>query len=491
MKPTQFESVRPDAAAIVRTKVVATVGPASRDPAVLRRLIAAGCDVFRINFSHGTLEDHAAALDGIRSASRAVGVPVAVMADLCGPKIRLGAIAGGTAVLAEGTEVVVVRDPVEGDAGRVSTTLPELIDEVEVGQDILIDDGRLRLTVVQVDPPRAFVCRVVRGGPVSSGKGVNLPQTRLTLSALTEKDRGDAAWIAEREFDYVALSFVRHPDDILALRSLLAERGGGAHIVAKIEKPQALDCLDAIVHVADGVMVARGDLGVEMDLPSVPIAQKRIIRTCHAAGKPCIVATQMFESMITAPSPTRAEVSDVANAVFDGADAVMLSGETAIGAHPVEAVAMMNRVLLAAEAHETPTEPSAGRGSVRATPETGLAEAVRALARPGWPAACAVFTITGSTARTVSKLRLPCPILGMSPDPAAVRRMCLYRGVVGVEQTDPPGHTRDVLSIASRMAKTTGVARDGDMIAVLTGRPIGKPGMTNTLVLHRIGADPG
>ncbi|MCK4601879.1 MAG: pyruvate kinase, partial [Phycisphaerae bacterium] len=313
---------------IIRTKIVATIGPASGTVEVIGKLARAGCDVFRINFSHGSAGSRAELLKNIRTVEADLGEPLAVMADLCGPKIRVGPIVGGSVLLAEGQQLVIQRQSIEGQADRISTTLGELVDLAVAGEKILLDDGKISLEVIDLRRPDEIRCRVVHGGVLASGRGVNLPHTQLSLSALTEKDRRDVEWIASRDFDYVALSFVRSADDIAALRRLLQEANCGAHIIAKIEKPQALENIAEIIDAADAVMVARGDLGVEMDLPAVPIAQKRIARFCESAGKPCIIATQMLESMMHSPIPTRAEVSDVANAVLDHADAVMLSGET-------------------------------------------------------------------------------------------------------------------------------------------------------------------
>ncbi|MCD6303632.1 MAG: pyruvate kinase, partial [Planctomycetes bacterium] len=327
-------------------------------------------------------------------------------------------------------------------------------------------------------------------GILASGKGVNLPDTALELSALTEKDRRDAAWIAARDFDYVALSFVRKADDVRVLRDLLDQAGSKAEIVAKIEKPQAVENIAEILDAADAVMVARGDLGVEMDLPAVPVAQKRIAELAQRAGKCCIIATQMLETMTGSPSPTRAEVSDVANAVLDHADAVMLSGETAVGRFPVEAVRMMNRIVEHIQAyHDEHAQPV--HIHYEAAPTTAaLAAAVREVIAAEPIAAVAVYTATGATARMLAKSRLPRPILAMAPDEGVVRRMCLYYGVTA-RRADVPAHTRDVLALAEQFARETGVADDGDRIVVLSGRPLGRPNATNTLVVHRIGDSTG
>ncbi len=470
---------------IIRTKTVATVGPASRTPAKLAELARAGVDVFRVNFSHGDDEQRAQMLQDIRAVEQAHGAPLAVMADLCGPKIRVGPLLGGAVELVAGQSLVIQRQPVEGTAERFSTTLAELVESVKPGEPLLLDDGRIRLQVSQLAPPDEVICTVVHGGRLRDGKGINLPGTRLKLSALTEKDRRDAAWIARRDFDYVALSFVRSPDDVDELRALLEAEGCAAHIVAKIEKPQALDHIEAIIDCSDAIMVARGDLGVEMELPSVPVAQKRIAQLCQQAGTPCVIATQMLETMTDAPQPTRAEVSDVANAVLDHADAVMLSGETAVGRHPVAAVRMMNDIAHHIQAFHDETAGATVQSALPDRSEAALGEAVRAIIAADDVAAVAVFTATGKTARVLAKSRLPVPILALSQHQRSVRRMCLYFGV-WARQVGVPEHTRDVLALAARFAVERGVAQPGQKLVVLSGRPIGVPGRTNTLVVHTI-----
>ena len=470
-----------------RTKIVATVGPKTGDPQMLGRLIAAGCDVFRINFSHGTDEQREAFLAAVRSAEREAGATVAVMADLCGPKIRVGPIVGGSVLLAEGQWVAISREPVEGQADRISTTLAELVDTAEPGHVILLDDGRLRLRV-EARRRDELDCRVERGGVLATGKGVNVPDTPLRLSALTEKDRRDAEWIARHdgEIDYVALSFVRSAGDIRELRELLASRGCDAHIVAKVEKPEALRRIDEIIKAADAVMVARGDLGVEMDLPSVPVAQKRIARKCACAGTPCIIATQMLETMTRSASPTRAEVSDVANAVLDGADAVMLSGETAIGKQPAEAARMMDRIVAEVQTYHDETHRPGEVCPCETRTLGALSAAVETVIRTDDIAAVAVYTVSGRTARLFSKRRLPRPILALSPHRETLRRVQLY---YGVEPAEAPRveHTREALEQVCRIARDRGIARPGQKIAVVTGRPITESGTANTLVVHTVG----
>jgi len=473
---------------IIRTKIVATVGPACGSVERLRELARAGCDVFRINFSHGADEQREAFLANIRRVEQELGEPLAVMGDLCGPKIRVGAIVGGGVLLADGQEIVIQRElkGVEGDTQRISTTLGELIDAAGQGQIILLDDGKLRLRVVRAEPPERIVCQVARGGILGSGKGVNLPSMDLSLPALTEKDRRDAAWIASREFDYVALSFVRTAQDVMQLRELLDAAGCDARIVAKIEKPQAVENIEEIVRAADAVMVARGDLGVEMALPAVPVAQKHIANLCRREGTLCIVATQMLESMTDSPTPTRAEVSDVANAVLDHTDAVMLSGETAVGKFPSAAVRMMNQIVQHVQSYYDETAEPMRVSYAGARTGAALASAVREIMAVERIAAVAVYTVTGTTARLFAKSRLKCPILGLAPSAAVARRMCMYYGVAA-RQAAAPEHTREVLALAEKFAVQLGVAGSGDRIVVVSGRPVGQAGTTNTLVVHTVG----
>ncbi len=471
---------------LIRTKIIATVGPACEDRGVLLRCFRAGVDVFRINFSHGLDEQREAFLGAIRDVEEEVGRPIAVLGDLCGPKIRVGSIPNGPVALEAGEELVIRREPIEGDGRRISTTLPELIDEADLGEAILLNDGQIRLEVAELRPPDEIVCRIVRGGMLSSGKGVNLPDTPLSLSALTEKDRADVRWLAGRGFDYVALSFVQRADDVRALRRLLDEAGSEARIVAKIEKPLAVSNIDEIIDAADAVMVARGDLGVEMDLPAVPTAQKRIARTCHCLGKPCIIATQMLESMTHSAIPTRAEVSDVANAVLDFTDAVMLSGETAVGSYPVEAVTMMNDIVRQMQGyHDEVYTPLEVTGSINPT-VAALAGGVQSIASRMDIRAVAVYTVSGATALTLAKNRLNRPILAISPRRETCRRMSLYYGVVPVLAENAPVHTRDVLAMVDRLGVELNVARGGERILVVTGRPLGVEGSANTVVVHTV-----
>jgi len=474
----------------VRTKIVATVGPASTDRAVLEAMARAGVDVFRINLSHGRQDGWQRALETIRAIEADLREPLAVMADLCGPKIRVGPVAGGAVELIASRRVAIERDLPEGSAERIATTLGELVDHVRVGQTILLDGGAIRLRAVEADPPRRVVCEVVQGGVLLTGRGVHLPETELRLPALTGKDRRDAAWIAQRDVDLVALSFVQRAEDVAELRGLLP---ADVQIVAKIEKPQALERIDAIVAAADAIMVARGDLGVEMALAQVPLAQKRLVHLARASGVGCIVATEMLESMTHRRSPTRAEVADVANAVLDGTDAVMLSGETAIGQYPVRAVAAMNEIASAAEDYQA--EDDAPLATVRPDdaapldpaqrPAAALAAAVRALVDAEDIAAAAVFTVTGASARMLAKQRLPVPILAMCPSRRIGRQMNLLFGLRPVVEAAPE-HTRDVLARAETHLRAMGLVGPGQKIVVLSGRPIGESGTVNTLVVHEV-----
>ncbi len=482
---------------MIKTKIVATVGPASWDVSQLSRLVEAGADVFRINFSHGTPEERQRCLDNIRSVQRKRGQPVAVMGDLCGPKIRVGKISGGGVLLNTGAKLVIQRKAIEGTAERISTTLAELIDDVRRGQRILLDDGKLELAVVSRRAPESITCRVVTGGVLGSGKGINLPDTELALPALTEKDRTDARWIGKRDFDYVALSFVQQAADVKALRRLLKRAGSEARIVAKIEKPKAMENIEEIIDAADAVLVARGDLGVEMALPEVPLAQKHLVRLCERAGKCCIIATQMLESMTTCPTPTRAEVSDVANAVLDGADAVMLSGETAVGKYPVKAVRMMTEIARRVEKPTFPLEvgfsPSRrfadaldGRaGAGVGAPTVAVVRAVHTLVHNEDVRAVVAYTLTGNTALMLGKMRLPVPILALTPNKRVMQQACLFYGVQACT-AELVEHTRDVLTVAAKQIRKLRWARRGQKIVVVSGRPLGKPGTTNTLVVHTV-----
>ena len=409
------------------TKIVATLGPATRDENVLTALIRAGVDVVRLNFSHGTQGEHAAACAMVRDIATALGRPIAVMQDLQGPKIRTGALAdGGPVTLRDGTTVRITTDQVAGTADRVSTTYQQLPADVRVGERILLDDGRLELRVTGIEGTDV-VTTVVHGGVLREHKGINLPGVKVSVPALTEKDLADLAFGVDLGVDYVALSFVRTPHDVRAARAALKRLNSTTPLIAKIEKPEALDDLPGIIDAADGVMVARGDLGVELSPERVPSAQKRIIRLANARGKVVITATQMLESMTTNPEPTRAEASDVFNAILDGTDAVMLSGETAIGSHPTQTVQMMQRIATQAEMALPDWERRGERS--RQTASRAIAEAAVRLASDVRARALVVVTRTGYTARLVSSLRPPMPILVLTQDRAVYDNLALWWGL--------------------------------------------------------------
>ncbi|MFO0974599.1 MAG: pyruvate kinase [Phycisphaerae bacterium] len=476
----------------MRTKVIATVGPASSSPQMLGRLIDAGVNVFRLNFSHGTHATHGAALTAIRAAAAERGAHVAVMGDLCGPKIRLNAIAGGQAELRDGATVQFVRGDGPGDASRLTCSYAALIDDVRAGDRLLIDDGRvtLRTTAKSGD---ALSCTVEVGGVVSDRKGINLPDSPVRVDALTDKDRVDAAWAAQNGVDYLALSFVRRPADLVALRAALGPAGSELPIVAKIEKSAAIAELDGILDAADAVLVARGDLGVEMPIERVPMLQKAIARRCQYAGKPVIVATQMLQSMVDSPTPTRAEVSDAANAILDHADALMLSAETAVGRYPVEAVRMLARV---AEHTETFLErfraaPDAEvlAASMRLT--SAVAHGACLLARDLDVSLLAVHTQSGITARLISKNRPTQRIFGLCSDARVCRRMALYFGVTPLAaefRNEPDSLLREL----DDLLLARGWAEPGELSIVVVGTQLSHPGSSNALLIHRVhGGAPG
>ena len=465
-----------------RAKIVATLGPASMEPEIVRRLIAAGMNVARLNFSHGDRELHRATFERVRRESAAAGVPIAVLADLSGPKIRVGAMQGGAVDLRQGATVTVTTEDVLGTAERISTSYRALPRDVRRGDPILLDDGALRLEVRDVVGGEVR-CEVMVGGTLRDRKGMNLPGTPLSTPAITEKDRLDLEFARELGVDFFALSFVRRPEDVIEAKAL----AGDIPVIAKIEKPEAIDAREAIADAADGLMVARGDLGVEAGFDKVPLMQKRLIRDAAARGKPVIVATQMLESMISSPVPTRAEVSDVANAVLDGADALMLSGETAVGAYPVEAVRRMAAVIEEIESSDL----------YRLQPEPVLIEEYsfdNAIARAAVKAArdldlkaLAVYTESGHSASLVSAYRPNTTILGLSRHDGSLRRMALCWGVSPVRIDHWITNVQEGLGVVEDTVVEHGVAGPGDDIGVTFGMlEISGPGRTNVLTLWRV-----
>jgi pyruvate kinase len=462
-----------------RTKIVATLGPASESPEVLDRMVEAGLDVVRLNFSHGTAADHERRLTAARQAAGARKAPLAVLQDLPGPKLRIGTLPGERIVLTAGQRVVLTPEPTRAD-GVIPVAYPHLADDVGAGQRIFLQDGELALVVRRVDAPRVEG-EVETGGVLRQHAGLNLPGVRLSVPSVTDDDLRCLDWGMARGVDFVALSFVEHADEIRRVRQIMAARDCTCHLVAKIERRLALDYIDEIVAAADAVMVARGDLAVETSLEEVPVVQKSIIALCNRQGRPVITATQMLESMIQHPRPTRAEAADVANAVFDGTDALMLSGETAIGAYPAEAVATMATIAERAEA-ALPYESLFAARAKEHLQDTSEAIAVAAVqaARTIGAAAIVAATESGSTARRVSRLRPPCPIVAVTHSLQTWRQLALAWGVRSV-LVDPARDVDTLVAHAVRAATMLGAARPGDQIVVTAGIPVGQPGTTNFL----------
>jgi pyruvate kinase len=469
-----------------RAKIVATLGPASSDTAMIDKLFKAGTDVFRINMSHTTQDRMRELVGMIRGVERDNGRPIGILVDLQGPKLRLGTFTGGQAMVSNGDAFILDTDKSAGDAKRAYLPHPEIFAAVEPGHTLLIDDGKVRLTVTEANPSR-IVTRVEIGGRLSDRKGVSLPDSTIPFSALTDKDRSDLEAALNTGIDWVALSFVQRPEDIAEAKKVTR---GRAAVMAKIEKPQAVHRLAEILEIADALMVARGDLGVEMPLEKVPAVQKQMTRMARNTGKPVVVATQMLESMITSPVPTRAEVSDVATAIFEGADAVMLSAESAAGKYPVEAVAMMDRI-----AHEVESDDiyrsilDAQRASPEATGADAIADAARQIADTLDLAAVVCWTSSGSTALRVARERPRAPIVAVSPNIAAGRKLAVAWGVHCVV-TEDARDVDDMVDRACRIAFREGFAKPGQRIITVAGVPFGTPGATNMLRIAYVGAEP-
>jgi pyruvate kinase len=463
-------------------KIVATVGPASSSPEKLRELFLAGVDTFRLNFSHGAQADHAAVHAAIRALEREVGRPIGILQDLQGPKIRIGTVAGGALALEAGETIRFVLKGQEGDKGAIPLPHPEIFEAVMPKQQLLIDDGRVRVEVTSVGDD-ALDARVVIGGTISNRKGVNLPGTVLKLSPLTPKDREDLAFGLELGVDWVALSFVQTASDVIEARGLIGDRAG---VMSKIEKPSALDGIEDIVRLSDAIMVARGDMGVELPHEDVPGRQKELIRICRHTAKPVIVATQMLESMVNTPTPTRAEASDVATAIYDGADAVMLSAESAAGKYPVEAVSMMERIICRTERHKLyrsilrAIEPQ-----VDPTPSHAVAGAAADLAETLGAAAVVAFTATGTTAMRIARQRPEVPIIALTPDARVARQLCLGWGVHSVQSADVE-NVADMVRQAKLKAAEEGLAGNSDHLVVVAGVPFGSSGHTNNIRVVRM-----
>jgi pyruvate kinase len=468
-----------------KVKILATLGPASSDARMIRKLMLAGADAFRINMSHGNQKQKAKLVDHIRALEKEFGKPTTILFDLQGPKLRVGHFEGGRTMLEKGETFILDHKDEAGSSKRVQLPHPELFEAIRPGTNVLIDDGKVRLSVIESDGDR-IVTEVKVGGAVSDNKGVNVPDVVVPIPALTDKDKADLAFALEQRTDWIALSFVQRPEDVAEARSLIGER---AALLAKIEKPAAIDRLNDIVALSDAVMVARGDLGVELPPEQVPPLQNKIVATARQHGKPVVVATQMLESMITSPTPTRAEVSDVATAIYDGADAVMLSAESAAGQYPCEAVQMMDRIAQSVE-----RDPSyQGRihfTQTRLEPTTAdaLAGSARQIAGTISATAMVCYTSSGATARRIARERPSVPLLAMSPSQITARRMGLLWGV-------HPVHSRDVSSFeemvekGKRMALRHNIAKGGDRIVLMAGVPFGTAGSTNVLHVVRLIGD--
>jgi len=470
---------------IRRAKIVCTLGPASRTPEMIDKLMRAGLDVARLNFSHGTHEEHAKVIADLRAVSMRHEKPIAILADLQGPKIRTGLLEGGKPVeLHKGQKFIITTKTLKGDAHGVSTTYKPLPEEVSKGDRILLADGLIELTVRSVRGD-TVQCEVINGGELGQNKGINLPGVKLKISALTAKDRKDLAFAMTQPVNYIALSFARRPEDVLTAKKAIALLGKDTPVIAKLEKPEAIDNLDAILEVADGVMVARGDLGVEMNPEQVPVVQKRIIARARDARRPVITATQMLESMTVNPRPTRAEASDVANAIFDGTDAVMLSGETASGKYPVEAVAMMDRIIREAETSIMAQKDRRRRQMEHLNVAEAISESVCHAADELHMKVIAVFTESGSTGRLVSKYRPRCPIIAFSTVQETRRRLQLFWGVM----PRTIAHVKNIDSLtelAERRLLEEGVVQKGDVVGIVAGTPLGIKGSTNFMKLHTV-----
>jgi pyruvate kinase len=461
-----------------RTKIVCTLGPATSDPQTIFELAAAGMDVARLNFSHGSHEEHLARLRAVRDAQERLGRPIAVLGDLCGPKIRVAGLVQPLHVAVG--DLLVLTEPEEAVAGEIGVTFPGLAEVVAPGHEVLIDDGRVRARAEASDGTRLF-CRVEIGGTVAAAKGVNLPATSLPIPALTAKDETDLEFALAAEVDYVALSFVRSADDLAELRRRVDEAGSTARIIAKIEKAEAVAQLDSIIEASDAVMVARGDLGVEIGVAKVPLVQKQIIRRAREKGRAVITATQMLESMINEAEPTRAEASDVANAILDGTSAIMLSGETAVGAFPLRAVVVMDTIARTVEPslpHERCSASSDAMAEILTHAACDLADDVRA-------AVIAVSTETGETARQVSRFRPQRAIVAAASSPHVLRQLALEWAVVPVEAEEATSIEAGWTEILAEVV-SSGLAGAGDTI-VLTGRADAPTGRTTTHVsVHRL-----
>ena len=468
-----------------KIKILATLGPASRDPKMIERLLRAGADAFRINMSHGSHEDHANTIRAIREVEKTAKRAIAILCDLQGPKLRVGEFEGGEAFIRHGAHFTLDRNPQPGNDERVCLPHPELFGLMEKGARLLIDDGKLRLRVTRASADE-LLCTAEVGGAISDRKGVNVPDSVIPIPALTDKDRRDLSFAIANGADWIGLSFVQRPEDVAEARRLM---GGYGSLMAKIEKPAAVSSLQQIIELADGIMVARGDLGVELNPEEVPPLQKRIVEAARATGKPVVVATQMLESMISSPTPTRAEVSDVANAVYDGADAVMLSAETAVGDWPAEAVKIMDSIAQQVEGDATYVQRiHIAETLPDATTADALSLSCARIADTLPIDGIAVFTGSGSTARRVARERPKAPMLVLTPSIQTARRVAMLWGAHAVATKDI-GSFEEMIAKGKRMALRHRFAQAGSRLIVLAGVPFGTPGSTNLLHVVTIAGD--
>lgn len=468
-----------------RTKIVGTIGPASRSEQRIGALIRSGLNVARFNFSHGDHAQHLDAIQTVRRVSHRLGLPVAILQDLQGPRIRTGRLAGGQPVqLDVGAAITITTAAIPGTKSLISTTYAALPSDVHAGDRILLNDGLLELEVISTAATEV-VCRVVHGGFLGENKGMNLPGVAISEPSLTRKDLEDLDFGLEHDVDYVAISFVRTAEDVRACKEAIAQRKANAPVIAKLEKPEALDHLDQIVAAADGVMVARGDMGVEMPLEKVPAAQKTIISKANAQGILVITATQMLESMITNPRPTRAEVSDVANAILDGTDAIMLSGEMAIGQFPVQAVQVMNRIAAEVESTFSDIYRIGAGGHSHSTEAEAISEAARTIADYTDVRAIVAFTSSGLTARLIAKDRPCVPILALTPDETVYRRLSLLWGVTPL-LCPIAADLEDLLEHMHRVVLASGLVQRGDKVVVMGSMPLGVGNPTNFLKIDQL-----
>lgn len=465
-----------------KVKILATLGPAIRDAAHIRQLVEAGVNLFRLNFSHGEHADHAQRYHWVREVERELNQPIGILMDLQGPKLRVGRFAEGKVQLVNGQSLRLDLDKTPGDAKRVNLPHPEIIEALQPGMSLLLDDGRLRLKVTAKQND-AVITEVIAGGELSDRKGVNVPEAVLQLSPLTEKDRRDLTFGLELGVDWVALSFVQRPEDIVEARELI---GGKAFLMAKIEKPSAVIHLEEIAKLCDAIMVARGDLGVEVPAENVPRIQKDIVRTCRQLGRPVVVATQMLESMRFSPAPTRAEVTDVANAVAEGADAVMLSAETASGDYPLETVQMMSKIIRQVEnGPDYQSQLDVGRPQAEATASDAISCAIRRISSILPVAALVNYTESGASSLRASRERPKAPILSLTPSLTTARRLTVAWGIYSVVN-ERLRKVEEVTSTALEIAQAQGMAQRGETVVITAGEPFGQPGSTNSLRIETL-----